>query len=227
MIPDVRLMFVALLASVVAISCALGLFAAFRVNHDQFARAPNGSPLLQLAFVAPASVTDAKAPPIAVRLQINVPAPAAVPSSSGNAPAIMPPPIAVSDSRQEIPQPAEKRDVGDVAAAPPADQSPQANSTAPDADTQPSVAAAEAAPTAEAVKKTTRNHAVRSRRPVQPQAAALPVSQFGSFPQPATPQPVRRRLVVRHRHPAQPTAAATAGPQQTVVESAPAGPSDR
>jgi hypothetical protein len=61
MIPDIRLMIVALLASVVAIGCCLGLFAAFRVNHEQFARAPNGSPLLQLAFVTPDSVTDATA----------------------------------------------------------------------------------------------------------------------------------------------------------------------
>ena len=50
MFPNFRLTIVAVLASIVGISCGLGLFAAFRVNHEPLARLSNGKPSLQLAF---------------------------------------------------------------------------------------------------------------------------------------------------------------------------------
>jgi hypothetical protein len=48
MFPNVRLMIVAVVASIVGISCGLGLLAVFRVNHDGFARLEAAAPPLQL-----------------------------------------------------------------------------------------------------------------------------------------------------------------------------------
>src|SRR5579863_8126634 len=48
MFPNLRLMIVAVLASILGISCALGLFAEFRVSHDSFLRESNASAPLQL-----------------------------------------------------------------------------------------------------------------------------------------------------------------------------------
>ena len=50
MFPNVRLMVVAILAATTGISCGLGLFATFRVNHEPLARSAEGSPPLQLAL---------------------------------------------------------------------------------------------------------------------------------------------------------------------------------
>lgn len=48
MFPNLRLMIVAVLASILGISCALGLFAEFRVSHNSFLRESNASAPLQL-----------------------------------------------------------------------------------------------------------------------------------------------------------------------------------
>jgi hypothetical protein len=53
MFPNVRLMIVAVLASIMGISCALGLFAEFRVSHDSFLRESNAGGPLQLSTGAP------------------------------------------------------------------------------------------------------------------------------------------------------------------------------
>jgi hypothetical protein len=50
MFPNVRLMVVAILAAIAGISCGLGLFATFRVNHEPLARLAEGSPPMQLAI---------------------------------------------------------------------------------------------------------------------------------------------------------------------------------
>src|SRR5215468_9429625 len=50
MFPNIRLMVVAILAAIAGISCGLGLFATFRVNHEPLARLAEGSPPLQLAL---------------------------------------------------------------------------------------------------------------------------------------------------------------------------------
>jgi len=75
MFPNVRLMIVAMMASIVGMSCGLGVFAAFRVNHDPFVRLPNGTPALQLVFsnTVPAPVTDAVATPFDVRFEVDAP----------------------------------------------------------------------------------------------------------------------------------------------------------
>jgi hypothetical protein len=49
MFPNIRLMVVAILAAIAGISCGLGLFATFRVNHEPLARLAEGSPPMQLA----------------------------------------------------------------------------------------------------------------------------------------------------------------------------------
>ena len=62
MFPNVRLMAVAILAAITGISCGLGLFAAFRVNHEPLARLAEGSPPLQLALNNRALGSEAGAP---------------------------------------------------------------------------------------------------------------------------------------------------------------------
>ncbi len=64
MLPNVRLMIVAVFASIMGISCALGLFAEFRVSHDSFLRESNVSAPLQLGSngATPATVVNAAAP---------------------------------------------------------------------------------------------------------------------------------------------------------------------
>src|SRR6516165_8024928 len=62
MFPNVRLMVVAILAAITGISCGLGLFAAFRVNHEPLARLAEGSPPLQLALNNRALGSEAGAP---------------------------------------------------------------------------------------------------------------------------------------------------------------------
>ncbi len=62
MFPNVRLMIVAVLASIMGISCALGLFAEFRVSHDSFLRESSaGAPLQLSAGDPPAAVMNAAA----------------------------------------------------------------------------------------------------------------------------------------------------------------------
>jgi hypothetical protein len=75
MFPNARLVIVAMLASVVAVSCGLGVFAAFRVNHQPFTRLQSADPPLQLVFGsgAPAPVRDVSAAPFGVRFLLNVP----------------------------------------------------------------------------------------------------------------------------------------------------------
>jgi len=48
MFPNVRLLIGALFASVIALSCGFGVFAAFRINHDPLSRLPADTALLQL-----------------------------------------------------------------------------------------------------------------------------------------------------------------------------------
>jgi hypothetical protein len=59
MFPDVRLMIAAVAASVVALSCGFGVFAALRVNHEPLARLPPATAPLQLV----ANNTAAPVPP--------------------------------------------------------------------------------------------------------------------------------------------------------------------
>ena len=74
MLPNVRLMIAATLASVVALICGFGMFAVFRINHEPFARLPAATaPLLLVAdnaTIAPARY--ALAEPFDARFQLAV-----------------------------------------------------------------------------------------------------------------------------------------------------------
>jgi hypothetical protein len=96
MFPNGRLVIVAMLASVVAVSCGLGVFAAFRVNHQPFTRLQSADPPLQLVFGsgAPAPVRDVSAAPFGVRFLLN--APVDVPETAPVV-SIQPEPAAVAD----------------------------------------------------------------------------------------------------------------------------------
>ena len=91
MLPDIRLLVVAVLAAIAGISCGLGLFATFRVNHEPLLRFSEGGPPLQLAL------DNRTAPeigfPIAARLPVNA---AAKPMS---APVLISPPPAADSSQ--------------------------------------------------------------------------------------------------------------------------------
>jgi hypothetical protein len=97
MFPNARLVVVAMLASIVAVSCGLGVFAAFRVNHQPFTRLQSADPPLQLVFGsgAPAPVKDVSAAPFGVRFLLN--APVAVPETVA-AVSIQPAPATAPDA---------------------------------------------------------------------------------------------------------------------------------
>jgi hypothetical protein len=75
MFPNVRLMIVAMSASLLAIVCAMGMFAAFSVAHQPFAVQPAGRPPLQIAFGDESAmpVVDGKPSPFGVRFALNTP----------------------------------------------------------------------------------------------------------------------------------------------------------
>jgi hypothetical protein len=75
MFPNLRVMFVALLASVLGIGCGLGAMAALRINHQPFTHAADSNPPLQLAYGTGtlAVVSDGTPSPFGVRFEINAP----------------------------------------------------------------------------------------------------------------------------------------------------------
>jgi hypothetical protein len=84
MFPNVRLMIVAVFASIMGISCALGLFAEFRVSHDSFLRESNVSAPLQLGSNGPTSATVVStAAPFEFRFQANSLPPAGIENAGG------------------------------------------------------------------------------------------------------------------------------------------------
>ena len=100
MFPNVRLMVVAILAAITGISCGLGLFATFRINHEPLARFAEGSPPLQLAFDNRALGSDTRTPlearlpvnsaPKAISVPLIIDTPSAAPSAAPS-PASSPP----------------------------------------------------------------------------------------------------------------------------------------
>ena len=75
MFPNVRLMIAAMVASVVALSCGFGVFAAFRVNHEPLVRLPPVTAPLQLVAdnATTRSVVIAAPEPFDRRFQISQP----------------------------------------------------------------------------------------------------------------------------------------------------------
>jgi len=73
MFPNIRLMIAAMVASIVALSCGFGVFAAFRVNHEPLVRLPPVTAPLQLIAGNTASVAVAAAEPFDRRVQTSPP----------------------------------------------------------------------------------------------------------------------------------------------------------
>jgi hypothetical protein len=107
MFPNVRLMIVAISASLLAIACAMtlfmGLFAAFSVAHEPLSGFAAAKPPLQIAYAdeISAPVADGKPAPFGVRFQLNAP-------QIPNGPVIVPVPAAIERvSPAEPPAPPE------------------------------------------------------------------------------------------------------------------------
>jgi hypothetical protein len=73
MFPNIRLMIAAMVASIVALSCGFGVFAAFRVNHESLVRLPPVTAPLQLIAGNSAAVAVAVAEPFDRRFQTSPP----------------------------------------------------------------------------------------------------------------------------------------------------------
>jgi hypothetical protein len=139
MFPNVRLIIVAMLASMASICCCLGVFAAFRVNHEPFTRSQSSNPPLQLVFGngAPAVATDGAVAPFGVRFAPNVlPATRPIPTPAPvNHPAAdtLAPDAAGTDAsptaNEAAKQDNEKDVAHEVAVEVPADPSPPAVAT--------------------------------------------------------------------------------------------------
>lgn len=163
MFPNVRLMLVAMLASIVAIACGLGLFAAFRVNHDPLTRLAKAGPPLQLVFThavpAPAMNIATAAAPFGARFQADAP-PYGGAEANGAANDQPPAPMAAPGDDQSAPAP----------------QTATATSAATDRvaaveEQTPSVTAAKAAE--RSARKPIRRHRLARRR--QPRTAVTSV----------------------------------------------------
>ena len=179
MFPNVRLIIVAMLASMASICCCLGVFAAFRVNHEPFAQLASGNPPLQLAFgnMVPARATDAVAP-FGVRFQLDAP------RSDATTPI----------SAQEVRSPdAAKTDGAAVAVETPADQSPPPDQSAHKTNAAPAAGAAgapaSAEPDATAARKAQSRQRVAAKirhlRRARAHAASQATDQSSTFAQPS------------------------------------------
>jgi hypothetical protein len=207
MFPNVRLMIVAVLASIAGISCGLGLFATFRVNHDPLARLSNGNPTLQLAFNSVAEAPDNSAAPFVVRFPVSAAVAAPVP--------VMAPLSADNDAKQDIlpdkqdvlqdnGEAARKDGAGDVALRSPPPQSPPAASGADDEKAAHERETSGVARSRTAHKAVPVHRVVKLRRPRPAKATAQPAGQYTQpayqwSPQAATPRAVQRRVLVKRR----------------------------
>ena len=71
MFPNVRLMIAAVVASVVALSCGFGVFAAFRVNHEPLARLSTATAQLVVDSATPPAATLAAGETFGSRFQLS------------------------------------------------------------------------------------------------------------------------------------------------------------
>jgi len=165
MFPNIRLMIAAIVASIVALSCGFGVFAAFRVNHEPLVRLPPVTAPLQLIAGNSAAVAVATAEPFDRRFQTSPPQSAARPTE---------PPTPRRDDREGVESApvasAAVPERGAAEAEEPAAAVPSTNSAV--------VAAAPATPTpapiASTVAPTVDDHALGVAEPAPIDAASLP-----------------------------------------------------
>ncbi len=160
MFPNIRLMIAAIVASIVALSCGFGVFAAFRVNHEPLVRLPPVSAPLQLIAGNTGSVGVAEAEPFDHRFQTSPPESAARPAE---------PPTPWRDDREGVETaPADSAAVperGVVAAGEPAAAAPATESAVgPGAPAVPTVSPTAAA-TANTVAPTADNRPLDATAP--------------------------------------------------------------
>lgn len=226
MFPNVRLLIAAILASVVALSCGFGVFAAFRVNHEPFVRLPPATAPLQLiaaGTITPA-VMVAEADPVDHRFRISPPQIGQAANSprepgdrdgvEGAAAVLAAAPERGAAEAHEIPavaQSAEPAAVAPTSDAPaaPAATAPIANIVAPNVDdhalgtAEPKPAHADAAlppqeTPAVAVLDPPPNHAFPGEQ-TKPDSELAPATITTALPEPR-PRLVRKAAMSRIRH---------------------------
>jgi hypothetical protein len=126
MFPNVRMMVVATLASIVAVICGMGVLAAIGINHEPFTRLPGDRPPLQIVFDH--TVPGGKAvEPFGVRFQVGA-QPNADDEAAKSAPVAVPAPTADATAKETVADTKSAPDVATpIATKPPA--SAVANST--------------------------------------------------------------------------------------------------
>ncbi len=139
MFPNVRLLILALFASIVALSCGFGVFAAFRVNHEPLSRLPADTAPLQLVADEPAPPPASWGAPFGSRLRLSE---AQIDGATVDAPALTP-------VRRDAIKPPNLRTVGTakLETTTGAPQRQASQPTEPSAATAPHAPAAPPAPT--------------------------------------------------------------------------------
>ncbi len=172
MFPNVRLLIAAVVASVVALSCGFGLFAAFRVNHEPLSRLATGAAPLQLAAgnPMPSVALPAPADSFGDRFPLN---PAAVAAVFPELPPHQPehddsvePPSAVATTTAPEPDAVEPTQPAPVAQAP---------ATMPDAKPD-DVAVTRSEPTTPSQPPPAATETAATEPPAEPAAAAEPTA---------------------------------------------------
>lgn len=226
MFPNVRVVIAALLATIVGISCGLGVLAALRINHPPFTRLQSVDAPLQLAFGAalPVAMTEGMPASFGARFVLNAPQlverAIAVPPSA-------PPPAATAAGADAVgrpqapldspPQPdsaAPQDGGGNIAAVSALDRPEPMELAAP--DSTPAIVEAppaEPAPAAELKSTAVEPAPFATVAPDNEQAAKPTPSPVTAAPatEKQAPKVVRRRLVSTHR-PRKPQIAAAAAP---------------
>jgi hypothetical protein len=202
MFPNVRLIIVAITASLLAIGCAmslfLGMFAAFSGSREPFSALPTKPPL-QIAFGGESSapVVDGKPSPFGIRFQLNAPQTpsgpviVAVPAAldriaPGEAPAAVEPaaPPPQDDAAVQAPDPASAQDVtttasvqttSDVSSKPADVKQDNAKQDAKPADMKPADASGAEAAKSENKKDPT-TAALKEPAPSSPRSASRPIA---------------------------------------------------
>ncbi len=179
MFPNVRLLIGALLASVVALSCGFGLFAAFRVNHEPLSQLPVGNSSAQLVANEVAAPRTGWGTPFDGQSRLN--------NSQHSEPVTeIPPARPVSQTKAEASGPAT---VGAIKPAPVSDavqhDAAQPAAAAPTATPVPTPIIAAAPPASEPAEQTTSaapgaNGATETAAPAPSASAAVPAPADGA-----------------------------------------------
>lgn len=185
MFPNVRLLIAALFASVVALSCGFGVFAALRVNRDPLSRLPTGTTALQLVANEAAAAPAAWGAPFGSGFRLSE---AQAGGTATDVPALAP-----SAEVSQPPSASNAWTTGTVRAEATSDAvpvheaqpTPMSAATTPPASNPASAEPPEGEPTALAVP------AVAALEPVanSPPPAAPPADVTGTVPDAAAPAP--------------------------------------